>query len=293
MPRECIKDNVKCQMHIYLGIAYVHVLVEPPFAELAYTQLRRSRYGQSLTWKQPLYIDYNNTYCFEWDILHYENFWTIKVNREKEYAIENLSLLGVHYDHQLEEVSDCFEECIFDNHIGYHASMVSNELGEVIMMGGKAGSGKTTLTKAFVDIGYNFVSDDLAIVNKQLICKYFRTSIHIRTFKDVYTHEVNDEHRKFELIPEQPMFPFPLNLKVVFLLREVSNGQRSISIINNTYEKIRAINSLTIGFPSNIFALDVIKQIIRLPFYEIYLSKKENPNEAAKDLERLICAEKV
>lgn len=288
MSRRCFKDSIKLKFYIDLGIIFVTVYIDLVYYELAYSQILRSRYGQALNKQPHKKSNVDLIYHFEWDVEHRKDGWLVTVNKTNAYFINDLSMLGVHYANQKDEISDCFEKVLFSNYIGYHASMVANNNGDVIMIGGAVGSGKTTLTKAFVDVGYNYVSDDLALINDKLVCQYFRTSFHIRTRQGTDTHEINNEHRKFELVSEQPLLSCDLNLKGIIILKSFLETNNEIRIVSNIYDKFRSINSLIIGFPYSDFVFTTSKRILSLPVYEIRLSRNENPNETARDIGDLI-----
>lgn len=289
MPRRCLENAVKSKFYINLGILVIIIYVDAIYCELAYKQILHSRYGQTLTYQLKKEEDsVQSSYYFEWDLEYSAKGWKVTVNNDDEYYINDLSMLGVHYNNQSDEISDCFERILFERYIGYHASMVANHQGEVIMICGRAGSGKTTLTKAFIDIGYNYVSDDLALIDENLVCQYFRTSFHIRTNQSPETHEINHEHRRFEIVSKQPMLPFTLKLKSIIILNSLLDAKRDVKAISNIYEKFQSINSLIIGFPSCDYVFTLAKRMLSLPFYLIGLSRNEAPKEAARSIGDLI-----
>ncbi len=288
MSRRCLENAMKSEFYINLGTLVVIIYVDTIYYELAYKQILHSRYGQALTYQFKKMEDAVQTYYFEWDLEHLAKGWKVTVNKSDKYYINNLAMLGVHYNNQSDEISDCFEKVLFDHYIGYHASMVANHQGDVIMICGRVGSGKTTLTRAFIDIGYNYISDDLALIDENLVCQYLRTSFHIRTTQSPETHEINHEHRKFEIVSKQPMLLFALKLKSIIILNSLLDAKREVKVISNIYEKFKSINSLIIGFPSCDYVFTAAKKMLSLPFYLIGLSKNEAPKEAARSIGDLI-----
>lgn len=293
MSRRCFKDSVKSKFYINLGIIFVTVYVDAVYYDLVYSQIFCSRYGQALNKQSHIKNNVDLAFYFEWDVEHIKDGWVVTVNKENVYFINDLSMLGVHYANQNDEISDCFEKVLFSNYIGYHAGMIANHNGDVIMICGTVGTGKTTLTKAFVNIGYNYVSDDLALINDKLVCQYFRTSFHVRTEQGTDSHEINNEHRKFELVSNKPLLSCELNLKGIIILKSLLETNKEIRIISNIYDKFRSINSLIIGFPNSDFVFSTSKRILSLPVYEVKLSRNENPNEAARNIGDLIWQKNV
>ena len=269
------------KFYINLGIVFITVHVRNDFFNLAYSQISLSRYGQALTSVFPADLS-PNIYFFNWDIEYQNNYWKVTVDENKCYIIKKLSLLGVHNNNTNHEIAKSFEDILYTHFIAFHASMVANNDGEAILICGRSGCGKTTLAKALVDSGYSYVSDDMALIDDNLNCEYFRTSPHIRCKHSVDTHMVGNEHRKFEIIDTKLTSKKLLKLKYIIVLNSLAQYQIEFKTIFNTFKKFQMINSYLIGYPNCDYVFAVSKKMLTLPVYSLTMARNENINEIVK-----------
>ena len=273
--------------YINLGVILVTIYVDRKYYSLAYHQVENSRYGQCLS--QHLIVCDDCNYNFIWELNYEDSGWSVRVNGNDEYKISDLSLLGVHFDNQNDEVSDCFEQALFNDLAGYHASLVSDCSGRVIMICGKSGTGKTSLTKAYIEQGYYYVSDDIALIDAELKCYYFQTSFHSRVDKLNSSHKINDEYRAFERINSNHTKVQKLKLGCVLILNSITEGEISIAPVDNIYKKFQLVNSCIIGFPNCDYIFALSKAMLTLPFYNITLSKNNTATNAVMKVGELLC----
>ena len=148
-----------------------------------------------------------------------------------------------------------------------HCSALADEKG-AILIAGESGSGKSTITTAFLNQGYRLMADDMALVDGENVYPAFPYQKLCRNvaLEEGYKLEeliyINEEKDKF-LAPYRGEFSTAGERMKGFILLKVVNGEKVVD------GQISCLNSFHV-FASNLF----VRHIIGKEKYEPHIGQK-------------------